>query len=152
MYCYASGCISPCAVSYLAGWQPCDRSLSLDLTLYIHTEPAAPLKEAHWPRNRVTEKTATGGGRWLGEKDGKPKKYLNYSHTSQKWPTQHISRAPLAFSLLCPNNSISNSVCKVNAKGRNIFKIKRLKNGQWTNAIWIPLWVKPTTQQPMFQI
>lgn len=46
------------------------------------------------------------------------------------------------ISLLCPSNSISNSICKVNVNGKNICKIKLLKNGQRTNAIWIT-----TTQQ-----
>lgn len=45
-------CESPYLASCLAGWQPRDRSPSLDRTPCSHTEPAAPPKEAHWPTNR----------------------------------------------------------------------------------------------------
>ena len=45
-------CESPCLASCLAGWQPRDRSPSLDRTPCSRTEPAAPPKEAHWPTNR----------------------------------------------------------------------------------------------------
>lgn len=67
---YASSHFSPCPVSCVAGWQPCDRPPSLDLPPYNRTEPAAPPREAHWPVNRKLQRK-TGGGRVEDEKGRK---------------------------------------------------------------------------------